>query len=296
MSPQSLHTTPGAQTLLEYMSAIIDEMKNNSDKARNLSNWTNTYAHLRRFAKPTMRIEELTPKWIERFKKHLRNVESHTGVKCGRGYVPSNPIAESTINGYVGILLMVSKRAFDEGIIQADVANGTKRAKYKEEPGDYTCLSLEELKTLAQTPCYDFALKNAFMFSALTGLRKKDILNLQWEDVTEFDGMTRIFLKPDKKYQPEYVDINEQAVEYLSNKELSPKKPFDGFDDSPRANLELKKWAMSAGITKNVTFKMARYTFIMIMLSINTDVVVLSRIVGLPDPGWLKMFKDNLIY
>ena len=296
MSMQSFNIVGTDLALLEYMHAIVEEMRTGSTKAKNLSNWTNTIAHVRRFAKPDMRIDEMTPKWIERFKSYLRNVESHTGEKCKRGSSPTKPLAERTIDGYVGILMQVSTRAFNEGLTKDDVAHGTKRAKFKDEPGDYTCLSLEELRTLAKTPCDDIPLKNAFMFSALTGLRKKDILNLEWKDVTECEGMTRIILKPDKKYQPEYVDINEQAVKYLTNKRLSPKKPFDGFEDSSRANSELKRWALSAGIDKHVTFKMARYTFIMIMLSIGTDVVVLSRIVGLPDPGWLKMFKDNLLY
>lgn len=296
MSLQSFNIAVTDPTLIEYMSAIVEEMKADSEKSRNLSNWRNTLAHLRRYAKPEMKIDELTPKWIERFKTYLRNVESHKGEKCKRGSAPINPITERTINSYVGILLKVSTRAFNEGLIKDDVAHGTRRAKFKKEPGDFVCLSLEELRTLANTPCDDIPLKNAFMFSALTGLRKKDILNIEWKDVREAEGMTRIILKPDKDFQPDYVDINEQAVKYLTNKELSPKKPFEGFEDSPRANSELKRWALSAGIDKTVTFKMARYTFIMIMLSIGTDIVVLSRIVGLSDPGWLKLFKENLTY
>ena len=296
MSLKSFNIVGSESSLIEYMSAIVEEMRTNTEKAKNLCTWKNTIAHVRRFAKPEMKIEELTPKWIERFKTYLRNVESHKGERCKSGSSPEKPIAERTINAYVGILLKVSTRAFNEGLIKDDVAHGTKRSKFSDDPEGYVCLSLEELRKLAITPCDDTTLKNAFMFSALTGLRKKDILTLEWKDVMEVEGMTRIIMKPDKKYQPEYVDINEQAVTYLSNKDISPEKPFYGFVESPRANAELKRWAMSAGINKNVTFKMARYTFIMIMLSIDTDIVVLSRIVGLPDPGWLRMFKENLTY
>lgn len=44
-------------------------------------------------------------------------------------------------------------------------------------------LTQDELKTLASTPCDIPVLRNASLFSCLTGLRISDILNLKWENL-----------------------------------------------------------------------------------------------------------------
>lgn len=48
-------------------------------------------------------------------------------------------------------------------------------------------LTVEELNTLAATPCEYKDLKRATLFSALTGLRHCDIQKMQWKEI-QIDG------------------------------------------------------------------------------------------------------------
>lgn len=68
---------------------------------------------------------------------------------------------------------------------------------------------------MAAAHCKYPALKNAFMFSCLTGLRKSDIEKLRWREVQQQGDFTRIIFKQKKTGGQEYLDINKQAVQYM---------------------------------------------------------------------------------
>jgi site-specific recombinase XerD len=42
----------------------------------------------------------------------------------------------------------------------------------------------------------------------------------------------------------------------------------------------LKKWAFTAGITKNITFHTGRHTFATMMLSLGADIYTVSKLLG----------------
>ena len=45
-------------------------------------------------------------------------------------------------------------------------------------------------------------------------------------------------------------------------------------------NVELSKWMMRAGITKNITFHCGRHTFAVLQLSLGTEIFTLSKLLG----------------
>ena len=296
MSLQSFNSSAGKPLLCEYIRSIIEGMKENGASKGVMSPWTNTLVHLTRYSKKDIPIETLTPKWIEKFRLYLTKVESHKDVVSKVGDQPVKPLSEDTIDHYIGILKRVSSKAFNEGLIENDVAADVPRLKKSKKRKSCEYLTVEELRRLASTPCIDPSLKNAFMFSALTGIRKKDIMAIEWDDVKEVEGMTRIMLHQKSEDDQEYVDINDQAVRFLTSREVNPEKPFARFVDSSRTNQELKRWAMSAEINKYVTFKMARDTFAAIMLSIGTDIVLLASIMGVKEIRSLENFKEEIAH
>ena len=116
-------------------------------------------------------------------------------------------------------------------------------------------LSWEEVCKLDATPCKYPYLKNSFLFACFTGLRKSDIEKLTWSEIREFDGFTRIVWKQKKTGGQEYLDLPQQALKYLNTR---PGKGddlvFPGFKYGPWLLLELRRWVMAAGITKDITF------------------------------------------
>ncbi|MBQ4240038.1 MAG: tyrosine-type recombinase/integrase, partial [Oscillospiraceae bacterium] len=45
-------------------------------------------------------------------------------------------------------------------------------------------------------------------------------------------------------------------------------------------SVELRRWAMAAGITKDFTFHASRHTFAVILLSSGTDIYTVSKLLG----------------
>jgi hypothetical protein len=138
----------------------------------------------------------------------------------------------------------------------------------------------EEVKKLAATPCNYPILKATFLFSCLTGLRKSDIEKLTWGEIHKQGNFTRIIFKQKKTGGQEYLDISEEAVAYLGTRRNDVDRVFEGFTYGTWISLELKRWALAAGITKNITFHCARHTFAVMMLDLGADIYTVSKLLG----------------
>ena len=117
------------------------------------------------------------------------------------------------------------------------------------------------MKKLSETPCRYDVLKRAFLFSALTGLRWSDINKLVWGEMqnSEQTGRSIVFRQKKTKGQ-EYLPMTEQAFSLLSERGAPDERVFIGLKYSDYMNVELAKWVMKAGITKDITFHCARHT------------------------------------
>jgi integrase len=96
----------------------------------------------------------------------------------------------------------------------------------------------------------------------LTGLRKSDIEKLTWGEVTKFGDFTRIVFKQKKTGGQEYLDITPQAEEYLGVRGENHELVFAGFKYGAWTLLELRRWVLEAGITKDITFHCARHKWV----------------------------------
>ena len=126
-------------------------------------------------------------------------------------------------------------------------------------------LTLDEVKAMAAAHCKYPALKKAFMFSCLTGIRKSDIEKMRWKEVQQHGEFTRIIFKQKKTGGQEYLDINPQAASYLGERGKPDDRVFVGFKYSSYMITELRMWAVRAGITKDITFHSGRHTFAVLM-------------------------------
>ncbi len=141
---------------------------------------------------------------------------------------------------------------------------------------------MEEVKKLVVTDCRYPALKRAFLFACFTGLRKSDIEKLTWGEVQKFDGFTRLVFKQKKTGGQEYLDIPKAAEPYLGKRNGAGSQDlvFPAFKYSSEVSLELRRWAMAAGITKDFTFHCSRHTFAVMLLNSGTDIYTVSKLLG----------------
>jgi integrase len=171
------------------------------------------------------------------------------------------------------------KEAQKEGIIQNNPANLVEGIS-PDDP-DREFLTLEELQAAAKVECEMPLLKNAFIFSALTGLRWSDIEKLVWSEVqhSEQSGYY-IRFRQKKTKGAETLPISEQAFRLLGERKEPKNKVFEGLYYSAWHNLKLREWVMKAGITKHITFHCARHTYATLQITLGTDIYTVSKLLG----------------
>ncbi|MDD6356691.1 MAG: tyrosine-type recombinase/integrase [Bacteroidales bacterium] len=146
-------------------------------------------------------------------------------------------------------------------------------------------LTEEELKKMIDTPAKRDDIKTAFLFSCFCGLRISDILRLKWENVEHTQGRTRLRIVQKKTSEPLTLDLNTMAERYLPSR--GTKNSHDlVFLSLPRTeadttiNTNLKRWAKTAGIVKNISFHTARHTFATLLITKGADLYTTSKLMG----------------
>ena len=94
------------------------------------------------------------------------------------------------------------------------------------------------------------------------------------------DTGNRITFHQQKTKGLQYLDISDQARNYLEEEGQPDERVFMGLKYSSYTNVELTKWMLKAGITKNITFHCARHTFAVLQLSLGTEIYTLSKLLG----------------
>lgn len=140
-------------------------------------------------------------------------------------------------------------------------------------------LTLEEFQTLADTPASSELMKNAAIFSGLTGLRWSDVSTLCWSAVRGKKGSFEIQFSQGKTEKAEVMPISDQAVERLGKRRSPEELLFPGM-----RYYQLKSfftgWLAAAGIYKNITFHSFRHTFATLQLELGTDIYTVSKLLG----------------
>lgn len=243
--------------------SFLDYFKEKMDKGDNYRNWNSALTHFTKYCGGSCTFADLTPEYCQGYLDYLLNADTQYGRK----------MMASTANNNLDKLKCVLRQAFDENRIKENISAKLKHAK--EEDTHREALTLEEVKMLAATPCKKPILREAALFSCLTGLRISDILRLKWEDIEKSpDGgwCMHIITKKTKT----------EAVLPLSNEALSlcgERKQGLVFSElrPSMLPLHLKKWVKEAGITKHITFHCFRHTYATLQYALGTDIYTISK-------------------
>ena len=138
-------------------------------------------------------------------------------------------------------------------------------------------LLIEELELLAKTPIKNLEVKNAFIFSAITGLRWCDVKNLKWNNI---DLKTQYLnISQSKTNQIVSIDLNEIAIKILENSKKDGEYVFK-LPSANGANKIIKAWVKRAGINKNITWHNARHSFGTNLVLMDTNILKTSKLLG----------------
>lgn len=255
------------RSFINYIEHLV--AKRNSSRG-NEGNWKSMLQHLKGYTKGLdTSFEQVTPRWLEGFKHYLQTVEK-------KDYTL---LSENSIIAYFSRISTALKQAVKDDIIQKNPMVQVDAPKGKETRKEF--LTLEELKLLVKAECTVPVLKNAFLFSALTGLRHCDLKKLQWSDVHYSESMGNYLrFKQQKTQAEETLHISTDARNLLGDRRDNDMLVFRGLQYSAWYNLKLREWMMDAGISKHITFHCARHTFATLQLSYGTDIFTVSKLLG----------------
>ena len=229
------------EDFLKFYEKMLEERYNSGS---NYDNWFSALKYIKLYSKGEIKFKDLTPEFVEGFKNYLL-----TAKVPGRAVKLSQNSCVSYFNKFRAAI----NKAFELRMLEDNPVKRVKSIKQADANRQY--LTVEELKRLKKVDCKSEILKQAFLFSCLTGLRWSDVNNLKWKDIERSKKMgTRIIFRQQKTDGQEYLPINEQALEYLPEKGSPDDRVFEGLKYSAEMNIKLAQWVLKAGITKTITF------------------------------------------
>lgn len=157
-----------------------------------------------------------------------------------------------------------------------------KREKIPVTQEEREYLTIDEVRTLIDTPCTNEQVKRAFLMCCFVGLRLSDVRGLTWGKVMEApDGkMQYIHVWMEKTQKPINVPLSQEALKYMEQKD-DPDEPIFTLPTSDATiNYHIKKWMKAAHINKKISFHCSRHTFATMMLSLGADLYTVSKLLG----------------
>ncbi len=234
-------------------------------------NWLSCLHHLQRYEpRKSFTLMDISPEWVRGFCYYLDQTARN---KNGNIRISQN----SKMNYYTKLKALIHT-AIKEGRITKDPLCGVDNFRTEEVMRMY--LTIDEVKTLADTPCRLDDVKKAFLFSCFTGLRRSDILKMTWGEVHQQGEFIRIIFKQKKTGGQEYLDITPQAAELMGERGEPDDPVFIHIASPSHTNEIIKEWVERAGINKKITFHCGRHTFATLMLDLGADLFTVSKLLG----------------
>ena len=268
-------------TLGEFTRSYADERRKEGEKIYEgrCGSVLGMLKHLETFGGSDIPLKKVDVETVKQFIDYLRSAHDlHKNMKA------PGKLSDSTIHLKVNILKSVLREAVRQGLLDEnpfDLLPHSYRVKaqYKER----TALTQEELIKLSETPCNTPELKEAFLLSCITGLRKSDILSLSINDIEKHDDTYYIYKKMKKTQRWLRLPLPEEAHHILSKLHAkNDDTPYFFAHLSPHHLGEhLEVWLEDSCIPdKHITFHSGRHTCATLLLTQGTDLYTIMRYLG----------------
>jgi integrase len=276
----------------DYYRAMCEKRHGNPESRGNWGTWYSCLHHLMKYEKnERITFADITPEWVQGFRDYLDN-EAVAWSHDYRKRIKDKPLARNSKLSYFNKLRACLNQAFEDRIIPINPCRGVER--FRPEEGTRMYLTIDEVRLLAQTECEYPRIKDAFLFSCMTGLRRSDILRLKWGDIHKQGDFTRIIFRQKKTDGQEYLDITPQAAQLMGDPKGINDPIFEDIHSPSCTNKAVQEWVLNAGIHKKISFHCARHTFATMMLDLGTDIYTVSKLLGHRDLSTTQIYVKVL--
>ena len=276
----------------DYYRAMCEKRHGNPESRGNWGNWYSCLHHLMKYEKnERITFADITPEWVQGFRDYL-DKDAVAWSHDYRKRIKDKPLARNSKLSYFNKLRACLNQAFEDRIIPVNPCRGVER--FRPEEGIRMYLTIDEVRLLAQTDCEYPRIKDAFLFSCMTGLRRSDILRLTWGDIHKQGDFTRIIFRQKKTEGQEYLDITPQAAQLMGDPKGINDPIFEDIHSPSCTNKAVQEWVLNAGIHKKISFHCARHTFATMMLDLGTDIYTVSKLLGHRDLSTTQIYVKVL--
>jgi integrase len=242
--------------------------------------WANFLTKYQEFeGKDRLNFGQMNRAKIEEFTAFIANYQSKKVEK----------LAANSQKTMIRCLQAVLNEAWKDEIITFNPNHAIELPKGEQKQKEF--LTLSELQALYTTDCKNDMVKRISLFSALTGLRHSDCVNLQWENITDGDSPCIKFAQQ-KTQSAVYLPISAEALAMCGTRKNDDEKVFDGVQSSQYCNKIIVEWVKSAGIKKDITFHCFRHTFATLQLTYGTDIYTVSKMLGHADVKTTQVYAQ----
>ncbi|HIB46700.1 MAG TPA: site-specific integrase [Flavobacteriaceae bacterium] len=256
----------GEVTFIDYYEKLKEDR---FETKANYGNWDAAQKHIEKYCPLHKQLKDVDTDFVKGFKRYL-----NTKAKTKSG----TPLSQNSKYTYFNKFKAALREAYTENYLEENVLRSVKGFEQGESTREY--LTYSELQGLTQAECKYPMLKNAFIFSCLTGLRWSDIDKLRWSEVRDEDTGSRIIFRQKKTDGLEYLYVSGQSRKLLGKRTNESDRVFRGLKYGAVYNTEILRWCMKAGITKHITFHSARHTNAVLLLENGADIYTVSKRLG----------------
>ena len=226
--------------------------------------------YLYRFCKGKCCFKDVTVSFCEQFKGYLTNTKGlHRRAK----------LSQNTASAYFNALMSIVNLAHQDGIIKTDINTKISRIHWKRDTTkEY--LDEKEIRRLERVEFKEYSdIQRACQLSIYTGLRRSDILSLDWKSV-HINSKKRSYLDIviSKTQVAVKLPLSPSAIELLGK----PQKRGLVFPNLTgyKLGFYIPRLLKLAKIEKHITFHCFRHTFAMRLLENGVDIYTIATLLG----------------
>lgn len=231
---------------------------------KNNSTYDVAYKELNKYTNGKLSFAQVDLTFLNKFRDYLK---SHSKK------------SDNTVITYVNRMKIIWNEARKERFTSRNPFEFLSLPK-KNNP-DKVYLFLDDVKLLAKIKFEQSSkeqVRKAFLFSCFTGMRRGDVLNLEWSNIS--DDLKQVKFRPIKsKKKILTIPLHPTAKKILESLERRNDKVFHLLNIS-RIMTHIKKIGEKAKLSKPITFHVARHSCATILYEHGVDLYTISKILG----------------
>lgn len=196
------------------------------------------------------------------------------------------PLSEVYKEALFARIMVALNKAERDGIILKNPGKDIDRKlKPHAEQKSRCYLTLDEIQKIIDTEYKpDNDIKPAFLFCCFSGLRYSDVQKLTWGEITVSpEGYAQLETNMQKTGKDITIPLSDNALKWLPERSDQPSASRIFYklpDQVNNADVRLRTLIKKAGISKHVTFHVARHSFATLTLTYGADLYTVSKLLG----------------